>query len=79
MSIRSRFSDAVANWFHGTYLPHDNPPDSGVFIVGGYQDRHWTAKIVGAIGRFIATEWKWIIGILIAISGVAVAALKLYQ
>ena len=67
MGIISSITKAVSNWFHGTYVLYDNPPDSSVFIVGGYVERHWTASTLAAIGRFISAEWKWLIGIIIAI------------
>ena len=67
MGIRSNIVQAISNWFHGTYVPYDNPPSAGVFIVGGYYDRHWTATAVGAVGRFIATEWKWLLGFAVAV------------
>lgn len=67
MGIRSRIAQAISNWFDGTYIPYDNHPGTGVFFVGGYYKRHWTAKTVGAVGRFIAAEWKWLLGFIVAV------------
>ena len=67
MGIRSRIAGAVSNWFQGEYVPYDNPPDSGVFIVGGYHKRHWTASAVATIWRFVAAEWKWLLGFIVAV------------
>lgn len=73
MSIKQKFRD----WYEGEFVPYENPPDSSVIIMGGYQKRHWTAKFVRGLGEFYMKEWKWIIGILLTITGLVIGLIKL--
>ena len=74
MSIRSRVTQAISNWFHGIYIPYNNPPGAGVFIVGGYYERHWTAKVVGTVVGFYLLHWKWLWTTALALLGLSISA-----
>jgi len=73
MSIFSRISDGLADWYRGRYVPPpENAPDSPIIIISsGHYEQPLLARILGAIGRFIATEWKWLLGFALAIVGLA--------
>jgi len=69
MRIINTMKDTVLKWLQGTYIPDDNPTNSdSIFTGGGYYKRHWTARVVCAIGRIIAADWKWFIGTAIAVT-----------
>jgi hypothetical protein len=81
MSVLSRITESVANWYRGKYIPPiENDPESSVVVISfGYYVQPPLAKILGAVSGFIAAEWKWLLGFLVAVSGVVVAALKLFR
>ena len=59
--------DAVRAWWAGRWEPFENEPGSDFVFIGGTTTHHWTAKVARAIWRFMAKEWKWIIGTLVAL------------
>jgi hypothetical protein len=69
MGIFSGITESIANWYKGKYIPPpDNDPSSSiVFLSLGHYKQPLLAKILGAIGRFIATEWKWLLGFILAV------------
>lgn len=69
--------DAVKAWWGGKWEPYQNEPSSGVVFIGGTQTYHWSAKAARKAWRFIATEWKWIIGVLLTVAGLWIAASKI--
>lgn len=79
MGRLSGITRGVANWYRGKYIaPPENDPSSSIFIIStGHYERPQLTKILGAIARFITAEWKWLLGFLVAVSGVAVGAVKL--
>ena len=73
MGIFSAFSERIATWYRGKYIPPPpNDPNSSLFIISpGYYEQPFLAKVLGAIGRFIRTEWKWLLGFIVAVVAVA--------
>jgi hypothetical protein len=71
VSLRAKLIESVANWYHGKYIPPYNPPGSGIIVMIGHYERHWTARAVRAVGGFVATEWKWLLGFVVAVLAVA--------
>jgi hypothetical protein len=69
----SNISDTLKRWYVGTFTPRENDPRSGLVFTGGDYRRHWTAVAVGAIGRFLAREWKWILTPVIALAATILA------
>jgi hypothetical protein len=69
MSIFSGITESIANWYKGKYIPPpDNDPNSSiVFISPGHYEQPLLARILGAIGHFVAVEWKWLLGFIVAI------------
>lgn len=69
MSIFHNFAEKITRWYQGDYVPP--PPrsnnDSFVMLSVGHYEQPILARILGAIGRFIRLEWKWLIGSCIAI------------
>lgn len=60
----------IRKWWDGEWVDINEPNSLIVFMP--YQERHWTARAVRDILQFCATEWKWLIGIAIAIAAVIV-------
>ena len=81
MVFLSRLTESIANWYRGKYIPPpENDPASSVIIISfGYYVQPLLAKILGAVGRFMVAEWKWLLGFLVAVSGAVVAALKFFR
>jgi hypothetical protein len=36
--------ERLHRWWEGKYVPPDNHPNSGLFILQGHYERHWTAR-----------------------------------
>ncbi len=68
MGIFSR----IAKWYRGPFIPPDNGPGSLVAVVG-HHEPPLLARILRVIGRFVAAEWKWLIGTTITIVAIIVA------
>lgn len=68
---------AVKRWWEGTFVLYDNPPNSAAFFVGGNYRRHWTARVARAVVGFLRAEWKWVVGVIIAMTGLALGYLRL--
>ncbi len=71
----------IKDWWQGEYVPP--PPldfSSGViFISPGWYELHWSSRIAHAVVDFCAIEWKWLITILVSISGIVAAlVMKFY-
>ncbi|CAM4022623.1 hypothetical protein [Roseateles saccharophilus] len=62
-----RLVAAIHRWWHGKYVPYENDSDSPVVIIGGYHEQHWTSQAIHAAARFLAAEWKWCVGIALAL------------
>jgi hypothetical protein len=60
----------IRKWWDGEWV-NINEPDSRIVFMP-YQEHHWTARAVRASLQFCAREWKWLIGIAIAIAAVIV-------
>jgi hypothetical protein len=59
----------IQGWYQGKYIPHRNDPASGLFIYGGYYERHWTARLARWAIGFYMREWKWTLTALAGIVG----------
>jgi len=64
-------------WWDGTYTNHDNPPDSLLYFVAGYRERHWSSKFAHVLVDFWISHWQYIISTCIAVVGIFVALKKL--
>jgi hypothetical protein len=66
----AKLREKIKRWWEGEL----EPPDRGfpiLRVIPQYR-RHWTARMVRAVFAFVACEWKWIIGVTIAIVGLVV-------
>ena len=63
-------------WWTGELIMPDSDPDSGVFFVGGFHQRHWTARLAHKILGFLGREWKWVAGFAVAVAGLVIAAVR---
>lgn len=71
------FRKKVRDWYEGKMIPHDNPPNSAVFVLGWYYERHWTAKVARVLVTFYLAHWQWLIGTTIGVLSLWVAVLAL--
>lgn len=69
----------IRQWWDGRYIPYENDPRSSLVFVGGYQERHWTAKATRAVVFFVAKEWRWLIPVMLSAFGLYVAYLRVIQ
>lgn len=69
--------EKIRNWYEGRYIPYENDPNSSVVIVGGYYERHWTAKFARILVSFYLEHWKWLWGVFLSLLGLYMAYLKL--
>ena len=73
MAIR----DKVRAWYVGEYVPFENDPDSPIVFVGGYFERHWSARLVSTFVYFWRFHWKWCLGFLVSVAALVVAYVSL--
>ena len=73
MAIGKKFRD----WYVGQFVPFENAPDSPIVFVGGYFERHWSARLVVRIFEFWRSHWKWCLTFLAALGGLVLAYLGL--
>ena len=57
------------NWFR-KWWGDDKPTSFFSHFERPYRCGHWSAKLLRTGTKFIVREWKWIIGVTIAIVGV---------
>jgi hypothetical protein len=67
--LLSNLHRRIKNWYEGEFIPYENDPNLNIFILGGNQEIHWTAKIARWIISFWSEHWKFIITILVAVTG----------
>jgi len=67
----------VRAWWEGRFVPYENDPNDSIVFIGGYSERHWTARVVRAVASFVRKEWKWSIGTALACFGLLLAYLRL--
>lgn len=73
MSIRA----AIKKWWDGTTRPYENPPNSSLVFIGFTTEWHWSARIARWLVAFWKAEWKWIVGTMMAMIGLAIAYARL--
>jgi len=61
-----RIKKYIHQWWRG--VPYKNNPDSNILVLG--HNRHWTSLLVRRILKYIKHEYRWIVGIILAILGV---------
>ena len=59
--------ERLHRWWEGKYVPPDNEPNSGVFILQGHYERHWTARWAQVAWNYFKEHHRWIIGLLFAL------------
>jgi len=69
--------ERIREWYEGKFILHENDPGSGVVIIGGYYERHWTATIARVLVQFYSEHWKWLWGFGLSVVGLYFAWLKL--
>jgi len=70
------FQTRVRGWYEGKMVPHENAPNSEVFL-GWSHEHHWTAKCARVLIRFYLANWQWLFGTLIGALSLWVAVLAL--
>jgi hypothetical protein len=68
----------IKTWYRGKYVPPPpNDPNSPIVIISlGHYEQPALAKLLRVIGRFWLSHWKWIVGIIIAVVGIAVSLFR---
>jgi hypothetical protein len=56
--------ERLHRWWEGRYVPPDNHPNSGVFILQGHYERFWTARWAQVAWEYFKEHHRWIIGLL---------------
>jgi len=70
--------ERIRAWWEGKFVPYDDDPDNGVFVMGGFTHRHWTSRAARAVVGFLGREWKWVIGTLIALVGLTMTYIRFF-
>ena len=67
----------MKNWYRGKYIPpRENDPDSPIYVLSpGHYEQPFLAKILKQIGKFWLRHRQWILGSLIAITGILITIL----
>lgn len=68
----------IKSWYQGKFVPPPpNDPNSAIITISpGHYEQPPLAKILRIIGHFWLAHWKWIVGTIIAVIGIAVSSLK---
>ncbi len=69
----------IKRWWNGTYVPFKNKANDRAYLIGGTQEFHWTARVARAVVGFLLREWKWVIGTLLAVVGLAMTYARFFQ
>jgi hypothetical protein len=51
-------------WWEGEYVPPDNNLNSGLIILQGHYERHWTSRWAQVAWDYFKEHHRWIIGLL---------------
>lgn len=65
-------------WWEGEFVPYENDPNSGLFFVGGWQRRHWSARAAQALWDFLGREWKWATGFALTCIGLLMTYVRFF-
>jgi hypothetical protein len=67
MSLR----ETIENWYQGELITNKYGPRDSLVFIGGTYKRHWTACFARMLAEFWLNHWKWAIGTMIAVCGLA--------
>jgi len=56
--------ERLHRWWEGKYVPPENHPNSGLIILQGHYERHWTARCAQVSLDYFKEHHRWIIGLL---------------
>jgi len=73
MKVITFITERIGSWYNGTRIPWDK--DSFLVILSAEPwdvRRHWTANAAERLLTFIRIEWKWLVGTIIAITGLSI-------
>ncbi|NKL22547.1 hypothetical protein [Rhizobium leguminosarum] len=66
----------LVDWYEGQYVPYENDRRNHFIIVGGYYERHWTARAARRVVEFWFAHWQWTIGTIIALLALCLTVFK---
>ncbi|MBZ9820297.1 hypothetical protein [Mesorhizobium sp. CA4] len=66
------FKQRISGWYQGKYVPPQNDHSSGIIILMGSYERHWTARLAQVLADFWLAHWQWTIGTTLAIIAIYV-------
>jgi hypothetical protein len=66
-----RIIHQLREWYRGAWMENE-PGSSIVFMNHRVQPK--AAQPLSKVGRFISSEWKWLIGIAVAVSAIVVGS-----
>lgn len=65
-------------WWNGKYVAPQNEPNSDLVFIIGHYERHWSSRLAHLIADFLSKEWKWVIGMLIPITGLVMTYIRFF-
>lgn len=68
--------EAIRRWWEGRFVPYETKQDPGgpyTIVIGGHQDRHWTAKAARAVVAHLRRNWQFWIATAVAVATAIVA------
>lgn len=71
--------DRIKRWWSGSPdLSRIQDFERSGFVILGPAPRtfHWTAKLARSVVRFVARDWKWVVGTMIAIVAIIVTVFE---
>ncbi len=74
---KTSLKERIQQWYEGEHIPYENDPDSLMVVIGGWHDRHWTARALRVLVEFYKREWKWLIPVVLTIIGLIIALIKI--
>ena len=71
-----RIVERLKAWYRGKYVPPlpDDPNSQVFFLSLGHYEQPALAKLLGTLVRFYLAHWQWVIGTVLAVIGIIVAA-----
>ena len=61
--ILRAINDRLRVWWDGAYIPPDNRGNSGLVILQGHYEQHWTSRASHVALGYFKAHHQWIIGV----------------
>jgi hypothetical protein len=67
----------LKKWWVGEYVMYENPPNTAVVFIGGFQVRPRLAVVIEAVLRWLGKNYWQLIGVILTGIGLLIAYIKL--